>query len=267
MPRKFPAREAIRVVPLHHPKWRFPTGKIGKLGEALLAPQLQRAVAAKLTYRGGPLIRAAKVFTIFWGESWANAAASKALAAAMNRFFGDILVSPLIDQLSEYNVSGQTIGYGGFIGSKVITAGAPTSSVTDSAIQTALKNWISSRAVRANNSNTLYFIFLEPGIVSVMGGSRSCQSYCGYHSNVGSIYYAVMPYPGCSGCLGGLTALDALTATSSHELCEAITDPVPGTGWYDDTHGEIGDICAWQFKQVGGYTVQLEWSNEQNKCV
>lgn len=100
-----------------------------------------------------------------------------------------------------------------------------------------------------------------------MGGSRSCQSYCGYHSNVDSIYYAVMPYPGCSGCLGGLTVLDALTATSSHELSEAITDPVPGTGWYDDTQGEIGDICAWQFKQVDGYTVQLEWSNEQNQCV
>jgi hypothetical protein len=76
-----------------------------------------------------------------------------------------------------------------------------------------------------------------------------------------------MPYPGCSGCLGGLTVLNALTATSSHELCEAITDPVPGTGWYDDTQGEIGDICAWQFKQVDGYTVQLEWSNKQNQCV
>src|SRR5207302_9519594 len=34
-------------------------------------------------------------------------------------------------------------------------------------------------------------------------------------------------------------------STTSHELCEAITDPVPGEGWYDDTNGEIGDICAW----------------------
>jgi hypothetical protein len=266
-PKKFAAREAIRVVPLHHPKWRFPSGKAGTLGETLIATQLQRAVAAELTYRGGPLIKAAQVFTIFWGKSWVNAADAKALVVPMNKFFGDILVSPLVDQLSEYNVSGQSIGHGGLIGSKVITAGAPTSSVSDSTIQTALKNWISSGTVPSNNSNRLYFIFLEPGIVSVMGGSRSCQSYCGYHNNVGSVYYAVMPYPGCSGCLGGLAALDALTATSSHELCEAITDPVPGTGWYDDTQGEIGDICAWQFKQVRGYTVQLEWSNKQNKCV
>ena len=28
-----------------------------------------------------------------------------------------------------------------------------------------------------------------------------------------------------------------------------------------------GDICAWHFKKVAGYNVQLEWSNAQNKCV
>src|SRR5205809_3121503 len=75
-----------------------------------------------------------------------------------------------------------------------------------------------------------------------------------------------MPYPGCSGCLGGLQTFDALTATSS-ELCEAITDPIPGKGWYDDTNGQIGDICAWNFKQVADYTVQLEWSKQAEMCL
>jgi hypothetical protein len=102
----------------------------------------------------------------------------------------------------------------------------------------------------------------------VQGGSASCQAFCGYHNDIsGQIFYAAMPYPGCAGCLGGLPALDALTSTSSHELCEAITDPIPGQGWYDDANGEIGDICAWKTKKVGQYTVQLEWSNKANKCV
>jgi hypothetical protein len=245
---KFLEHEPIRVVPLHQ-------------------PQLQLAVTANLTYRGGALIEAAKVFAIFWGQSWANNDDAAALTRAINDFFAKILVSSLIDQLSEYSVSGKVIGHGSFIGSQVVTADAPASSVTDSEIQTALTNWISSGTVPQNDKDTIYFVYLESGIVSVMGGSRSCQSYCGYHNNVGNVYYAVMPYPRCSGCLGGLEVLDALTATSSHELCEAITDPVPGTGWYDDTQGEIGDICAWQFKQVDGYTVQLEWSNQQTKCV
>jgi hypothetical protein len=58
--------------------------------------------------------------------------------------------------------------------------------------------------------------------------------------------------------------LDALTSTSSHELCEAITDAIPGRGWYGDANGEIGDICAWKTKTIGNYTVQLEWSNKAN---
>ena len=100
------------------------------------------------------------------------------------------------------------------------------------------------------------------------GGSASCQAFCGYHNDIsGQIYYAVMPYPGCQGCTGGMDVFTALTSTSSHELCEAITDAVPGQGWYDDSNGEIGDICAWKTKQVGAYTVQLEWSNNAGKCV
>jgi len=138
---------------------------------------------------------------------------------------------------------------------------------TDSAIRAQLSKWIKAKTVPKNTKNTLYFIYLDPGISSIMGGGKSCQNYCAYHNNVGKVYYAVMPYPTCSGCLGGLPAFDALTGTSSHELCEAITDPVPGSGWYDNTNGEIGDICAWNFKKIAGYTVQLEWSNQQNNCV
>ncbi len=245
--KKFAPGEHIRVVPLHQPA-------------VPVAPAV-----AKLTYRGGPLIPNVEVFTIFWGNLWQSSSAN--VISKLNTFFDDIVVSPLIDQLAEYNVPGQAIAHGSFIGTKVITLNAPVGSVTDSQLRTQLKKWISSKAVAKNSTNRLYFIFLDPGIVSILGGSRSCQSYCGYHNNVGKVYYAVMPYPSCSGCLGGLQTFDALTATSSHELSEAITDAIPGTGWYDDTNGESGDICAWSFKQIGGYTVQLEWSNQQQKCV
>src|SRR5215472_16169080 len=60
-----------------------------------------------------------------------------------------------------------------------------------------------------------------------------------------------MPYPGCAGCSGSMDTFSALTTTSSQELCEAITDAIPGQGWYDDTNGEIGDICAWKTKKLG----------------
>jgi hypothetical protein len=43
--------------------------------------------------------------------------------------------------------------------------------------------------------------------------------------------------------------------------------PGPALGAHDDPNGEIGDICAWQTKTLGPWTVQLEWSNQDNACV
>src|SRR5207248_11380131 len=43
----------------------------------------------------------------------------------------------------------------------------------------------------------------------------------------------------------GTAAIDQLTAVSSHELAEAVTDPdvdFGRLGWYDPRRGEIGDI-------------------------
>ena len=269
----FALGEHIRVVPLHHPK---PSVAIDNLARARrewdeqdLFDGSPHAIpaSAHLNYQGGPLIQNVQVFTVYWGKLWGSTASSQQMMADLNTFFADILVSPLLDQLSEYNVPGQVIGHGSFLGTKVISPNAPVGSITDSAIRAQLLKWIKSNTVPKNNKNTLYFIYLDPGIVSIMGGGKSCQNYCGYHNNAGKVYYALMPYPTCSGCLGGMNAFDALTGTSSHELCEAITDPVPGSGWYDQVNGEIGDICAWNFKKVVGYTVQLEWSNNQNKCV
>jgi hypothetical protein len=259
---KFTRKESIRVAPLHQPKPKI------NIGELFAGHKGKAPAKAKLTYRNGPLIPNTEVFTIFWGASWKIAPMS-ALAADMNAFFKSILTSSAIDQLAEYNTPKFKIGHGKLSGTITITTGAPAHSITDTQIQTQLKKWIqTNKAFPKPGKNTLYFIYFENGISVSMGGSKSCSSFCGYHDAIGSgTYYAVMPYPGCAGCLGGMTVSDALTGTSSHELCEAITDPVPGTGWYDDHNGEIGDICPWMFKKVKGFTVQLEWSNKQNKCV
>lgn len=271
-PARFQPGEYVRIVPLHQPKPSIAVGALAESREAGAGDLFDgkphpAPSSAHLVYHGGPLIRKAEVYTVFWGKLWGQTAASTALMQRLNQFFGAILGSTLMDQLAEYDVPGQSIGRGSFTGTRVISDGAPAGSVSDSAIQAQLKKWLAAKTLPPAGDNSLYFVYLDPKVVSIMGGSKSCQSYCGYHSNDGKVYYAVMPYPSCSGCLGGMGALDALTGTSSHELCEAITDPVPGSGWYDDVHGEIGDICAWNFKTVAGYTVQLEWSNQQNKCI
>jgi len=55
---------------------------------------------------------------VFWGNLWGTTATSSELIGKINEFFTDILVSPLVDQLAEYNVSGQKIEHGTFAGSK-----------------------------------------------------------------------------------------------------------------------------------------------------
>jgi hypothetical protein len=250
-PSKSELYHPIRVVPLHP-------------GAARAAAQ---QVPAKLTYRSGPLLTSVQVFTIFWGAAWQKAPQS-GLLTRMHDFFDFIVTSPLLDQLAEYSVPGQAIVHGALIGTVTITTPAPGKTVDDSAIQAFIQQQISSGALPATTPNTLYFLFLPPGVTVTQGGSASCKVFCGYHDAINNnIFYAVMPYPGCTGCLGGLPDFDALTSTTSHELCEAITDPIPGQGWYDDNNGEIGDICAWRTRTLGNYTLQLEWSNKANRCI
>jgi hypothetical protein len=241
----------IRIVPLHSPE-----------GARALA-----AVPAKLTYRNGPLLTSVEVFTVFWGAAW-NQAPQSGLIPQVNQFFDFILTSQLLDQLAEYNVPGKQIVHGARIGTLTLTKPAPGRTLQDSRIQQTLQQEIASGALPPTTPNTLYFFFLPPGVKVVQGGSASCKVFCGYHDAMNNnLFYAVMPYPGCAGCLGGAAAFDALTSTTSHELCEAITDPIPGQGWYDDNNGEIGDICAWETRKLGNYTIQLEWSNAANRCI
>jgi hypothetical protein len=235
-----------------------------------LSPHIRAAAAPtpQLTYRGGPLLTGVEVFTVFWGALWQDPANSP-LIQQLNSYFDFILASSLMDQLAEYSVPGKNISRGVLLGTNTFISSSPGNSVTDAAIQVFLQSQILAHTFPAPTSNSLYFLFLPPGTQVQQDSATSCQDFCGYHdaTPTGGIYYAVMPFPGCAGCLGGLDTFPALTSTSSHELCEAITDPIPGQGWYDDNNGEIGDICAWKTKQLGNYTIQLEWSNSAASCI
>jgi len=246
-------RDRVRIVPLATPEVAKKTAAV--------------AQSAQLVYNNGPLIAKAQVFTIFWGSGWQQGTLA-GMITEVNGFFDYILVSALIDQLAEYNVPSYQIQHGKRIGSITLTSPDVSKSVDDSAIQQMIQAQISAGKLPAANSDTLYFVFLPSGVTVTQGGSASCKVFCGYHDAIGQdTFYAVMPFPDCSGCSSSLASFDALTVTASHELCEAITDPVPGDGWYDNQNGEIGDICAWQTKKVGPYTVQKEWSNKAGSCV
>src|SRR5262249_21870885 len=151
-----------------------------------------------------------QVYTIFWGAAWQQPAQG-ALLTQLNQFFDSILASSLLDLLAEYSVSGQGIGHGQRIGSTTITNSEPggtSRQVTDAQIQQALQGWMANGTIPRANANPLYIVYLPPGVTATdPQGDVSCQQMCGYHWFVAGnpeVYYAVMPFPGCGGCLGGL---------------------------------------------------------------
>jgi hypothetical protein len=114
-------------------------------------------------------------------------------------------------------------------------------------------------------------------VASPGGGTLNTDAkngFLGYHGSFSyqskTIYYAVLPYPGGSNyeVHGVPSVFDSLTTTISHELSEAVTDPVPGTGWYDkQQNGEIGDIVNQQNVYWDGYVVQKEAGKQDQGLV
>ena len=217
-----------------------------------------------------------EVAPIYWGAAWTSGA-NQQLTLKLDGFFDFLVTSSYMDLLHEYSTATTKIQPGSRLSSVRVSASEPGDvtptgrQVTDEQIRTALEGWIADQTAPAATANTLYFIFLPPKTVSVSFGSQSCAAggFCGYHDHIGNVYYAVIPFVNCQGCVFPGDILDTLTEVCSHEFAEAVTDPQLNA-WFDPVTGpgdEIGDICNRQTTRLGGFLVQTEWSNAQNACV
>lgn len=118
------AQIPLRIVPLH------------------AAPRAAATGTPQLSYRGGRLLSAVEVFTIFWGKGRQQSANAN-LMKQMNTFFDFVLTSKLMDQLTEYDAGGVKIGHGKRTGTVNLEASEGVGLVTDSEIQTMLQAQIS----------------------------------------------------------------------------------------------------------------------------
>ena len=138
--------------------------------------------------------------------------------------------------------------------------------------------------------NTMFNVFLASGVQQCSQAAGGCygQQYCAYHgsndySDIGHAIYSVEPYQDIQGCQvsnlpspNGSTA-DSTASTASHEMFEAFTDPdvaINNVAWYNQTGGEIGDLCAPAAGvptgnvQLGADTweIQMEYDNNVSDC-
>jgi len=258
--------------------------------------------ACALTYYGGPVISNVAVVQVSWG-SGVDATVTNNLPL----FYADIVNSPYIDWLCEYNTnvrpvptSSQAIGRGTFYGLLTITpsvGATPPATVTNTQIQNELVAQINAGVLpqptfdAQGHVNTVYMIHFPSGITITRDSSTSCVQFCAYHYSVTingiEVPYGVMPYIGsgsaCNGGCGAGTYLQNIESVSSHELVEAITDTdvalaatfAAPLAWYGrsgcNPNGEIGDICNGSQASitVNGHThtVQKQWSNRANACI
>ena len=199
--------------------------------------------------------------------------------------------------LSTVGASSYWTTAGGEYGLGAATAATPvelTETATGTLDDADIKTWLAAKlngtsTLPGPTDNTLYVLNYPAGVTvtltSQQGTTTSCVEFGGYHDNITldsahqnrSVAYAVIPR-----CAGerGLSVVDTATATISHELLEAATDPYPqiqpgGYDTLDDAHfywefvlsgAEIGDLCAQEpssFVKFPGlpYTVQRTWSN------
>ncbi len=173
-------------------------------------------------------------------------------------------------------------------------AGTPADPIVDDDIQQEVEH-----AISVNNWPTgfdnFFAVFTENGIESCADSSNCTPGanppvFCAYHSvyfnlSGGFHFYANMPFVnhwgGCQGNANGRPNLaldvdaDREISTFSHELFEAITDPLTDGIWTDSDGGagEIADKCNQHFDSPANadgsnlslhgnlYNVQPEWSN------
>ena len=243
---------------------------------------------AKLIYMGGPVISNAQIIVVFWGTG-VNATTQ----SGIGNFYQSILTSNYYSLLGEYDTtftggSGQIIGPGAYAGAYTINPSVcgtgNTCTIDDTQIQTEISAQINASNLpvpaydNAGNVNTVYMVYFPGNVTISLQGSKSCQVFCAYHSsytfNDKTLAYGILPDLGgacAGGCGSSQNVFDNLTSVSSHELAEAATDPNVGQNvlsWYDNTNGEIGDICnAQQATLASSYTVQKLWSNAFSACI
>jgi hypothetical protein len=279
-------------------------------------PKVQSATPA-LSYNGGPIMGSIQIYNIFWvgalnspGLAGSSAYLSSNYTTAANNLANDYAGHTIDANNTQYYQSSppnyvhgvSVLGApGSFGGSYTDTSSFPASGCTDSMTP---NDCITDAQIVAEitkvmgimgwtgASNKMYVVYTGAGEGSCFdSGSTSCAytAYCGYHgyftNGSQTVIYANMPYAGMSGCEvssypTGHIAADSVVNVASHEITEAITDPLLNA-WWDTVNGyEIGDLCAWTFgangygggtanQQWNGnlYELQLEYNNHNAACV
>jgi hypothetical protein len=234
-------------------------------------------------------LTAARICPLFWGTEWKTNPDLRSLKDRLVAFFKFLVESGALGSfVNEYRFQSEAAMPDRFaeLADPVIPGQFDTGEVRDEEIRDVLLVKLAEAGWEAHDRNSLYLIFLPPLVDVNRHGRVSCVDFCAYHDMIEQtdgdpIFYIAAPYPSCSPCFPKVddvriaTALEAITTISTHEIQNALTDPVYGLGWFDDSHREIADPCVGRTKILTderdpanpvSYVVRMSWSNADGMC-
>ncbi|HEV2377354.1 MAG TPA: hypothetical protein VGS19_34970 [Streptosporangiaceae bacterium] len=233
--------------------------------------------AGNLTYHGGPVAHAPKVYVDFWGSQWKSD--KRGTRKYMHNFFSGLgrsndNWSTITSQYTDS--SGQGPHFTGAVlhgtwldGSAAAPSHASASALGAEAV-TAAKHF-------GVSGDDIQVIVVSPHGTHPDGFPNT--GFCAWHSVASSggadVPFTNMPYvldAGASCAANSVQGpLDGFSVVVGHEYAETLTDPEAGNGWLDSSGAEIGDKCVGVnlfalHLTTGSFAVQTLWSNKVSGC-
>ena len=250
----------------------------GPAGAGSPGPHLRPQHAAKPTAasplldHGGKVLSSSTTYAIWWGSSGFPTDEQSAIPSLLQGFGG----SSYLATADQYMRGGKATST--YVNDYADTSAPPSHGPSVNAIVNEVAGVLAAHNL-APDPAAIYFVFTS---------NFPKVNYCAWHSagNVGNVTVQVAYVPntsGVTGCAprGGYTANNGLSQgtqsiadSTAHEFMEAVTDPVPASGWVDKNGAEIADKCQTFYGSLVTLTgsrtkwqLQGEWSNATGGCV
>jgi hypothetical protein len=257
-------------------------------------------------YHGGDVMSTTRTYAIFWlpsGRHFEPHGSDGRYERLIIRFLRDVGGTPYYGLLAQYSRSprgtpvrsGPIRNVSSLGGSYLDTSPyVPPATKAEPLTQAQIIMEVVSVALKKRwptDPPSLFFVFTAAGAQLCYDFRLGCTSrdLCAWHDGVpyGPIYAEIPDAASHRRCEVAPSpnhdvVADSAINTMTHELFEAVTDPVPCTGFTTGCHRkagrEIGDPCEFRFghRNPDGsdvvlhdhtYLVQKEWSNRVGKCV
>jgi hypothetical protein len=207
---------------------------------------------------GNRVLGEVQVYLVFWGSYWQGSPSPP--VAAVEKAVREIVGGPYMSGLAQYHgvINGQVKN------ALIVTSPVPTQTFSDDDVSGLVEGCIETGSLPkpAAGADLLYAVFLPPGCTS-----SDNPSYAGEHSTI-----SVDGHDGAFAWITTEGSLGQLTATFSHELVEACTNPYGNTMWMQGACGhydrcEIADVCGIGRTRVDGNLVSTYWSVRDGACI